>query len=428
MLNKSFLQLINQRVIEFQPPYLAFGIFGLVNYPSFYIVWRYLSPQQTTSITLRMIATILCLPLIVTKFWPSNCKKYLPSYWLITITYCLPFFGTYLFLRNHGSQAWILNGMLVLFLLILITDWLIFFITLILGIIIGVVIYGIFHNEIFIIQKNASGVFSTYIWAIVIGMIFSRNIQKNKEALKERLIAIKILGASIAHELRTPLSSILLGAAAVGKDWHTIISGYKNSIKHKLIKKPISEKRVDKMAEVVADIHTEASAASAFIDILLMNVRQFQAKSIKLTKCSIKQCVDKALERYPFQPYQLKLIRYNSENDFLFKSDETLIIHVLFNLLKNGLYYVAEKGEGEIYIRFEQDERVNKLIFKDTGQGIKKRNLPNIFNEFYSKTPHGAGIGLAFCKMVMQNSGGDISCDSVFGEYTKFTLSFPKYE
>ncbi|MBA8667975.1 HAMP domain-containing histidine kinase [Holosporaceae bacterium 'Namur'] len=52
--------------------------------------------------------------------------------------------------------------------------------------------------------------------------------------------------------------------------------------------------------------------------------------------------------------------------------------------------------------------------------------LPYIFDKFYSKSKSGTGIGLAFCKMIMQDMGGYIECKSRVGKYTEFILTFPK--
>ncbi|HBC71240.1 MAG TPA: ATP-binding protein [Coxiellaceae bacterium] len=98
---------------------------------------------------------------------------------------------------------------------------------------------------------------------------------------------------------------------------------------------------------------------------------------------------------------------------------------MLFNLLKNALYYIARARKGQIYIHLENRENENRLYFKDTGKGIAKEMLSHIFNRFYSKTDGGVGIGLSFCKMAMEWMGGSITCQSVEGEYTEFVLHFP---
>jgi signal transduction histidine kinase len=63
----------------------------------------------------------------------------------------------------------------------------------------------------------------------------------------------------------------------------------------------------------------------------------------------------------------------------------------------------------------------------DTGPGIPASLKHQIFDRFFSTIRYGqgAGIGLSFCKMVMESIGGEIQCESREGEYTTFRLIFP---
>ena len=105
-----------------------------------------------------------------------------------------------------------------------------------------------------------------------------------------------------------------------------------------------------------------------------------------------------------------------------------LIIHTLFNLLKNSLYYVQQSGKGDILIELQIENNSTAIKVHDTGPGIPRSRQKEIFNRFYTTTDEGlgTGIGLSFCKMVMESLGGSITCDSVEGEYTTFILTFPK--
>ena len=93
--------------------------------------------------------------------------------------------------------------------------------------------------------------------------------------------------------------------------------------------------------------------------------------------------------------------------DFKFNGDDTLIIHVILNLLKNAFYFIDKVGKGEIYIWAEINKNKSLLHFKDTAQGIEPEVLPKIFNQFFTyETNRGTGIGLSFCKIVMQSHHG----------------------
>jgi signal transduction histidine kinase len=105
--------------------------------------------------------------------------------------------------------------------------------------------------------------------------------------------------------------------------------------------------------------------------------------------------------------------------------DELLTIYVIFNLLKNAIYHVTEARKGHIEIWLEHGKEYNELHFKDTGKGMPSAIVGKIFEQFFTNTRHGTGVGLAFCKMVMNAYNGTIRCESVEGEYAHFILSFP---
>jgi signal transduction histidine kinase len=102
-------------------------------------------------------------------------------------------------------------------------------------------------------------------------------------------------------------------------------------------------------------------------------------------------------------------------------------MHILYNLIRNSLRAITNTDKGEITIKTEVGEKHNKLIFRDTASGISKDFLPKMFKLFESQATAqgGTGVGLAYCKLIMQSYDGDIVCDSVEGKYTEFTLTFP---
>jgi two-component system CAI-1 autoinducer sensor kinase/phosphatase CqsS len=119
----KFLSAIEKGAKDSEAQMIAFGIFGVLNYPIFYFIWSIISRQPYESVGLRLLAGLLCLFLVFKNFWPQKIRKYLALYWYLTLLICLPFFCTFMFLKNHGSEGWVLNGMLVLFLLILVTEY-----------------------------------------------------------------------------------------------------------------------------------------------------------------------------------------------------------------------------------------------------------------------------------------------------------------
>lgn len=114
--------------------------------------------------------------------------------------------------------------------------------------------------------------------------------------------------------------------------------------------------------------------------------------------------------------------------DFTFKVDETTYLFILFNLIKNALYYFKERPNATLTITVDGgiNTSANTIKVRDTGPGIPAHVLPLLFGSFVtSGKVGGTGLGLAYCKRAMQAFGGDITCDSVENEFTEFTLSFP---
>ena len=249
---------------------------------------------------------------------------------------------------------------------------------------------------------------------------------KIKEKAKEdKIKAVQSIGASIAHELRTPLRSIISGVSGIEKFLPILLHGYELAKNASLLTKPIRSQQIELLHKVLRNLKTEGVAANTIIDMLLMKIRGSITETADMKNLFISECLDEALQRYAFQEAERELIVCNMDNDFQFNGDRLLVVHILFNLLKNALYYIASVQKGQIYIHFEKDKNENRLYFKDTGKGISKEALPRIFNRFYTRTEGGVGIGLSFCKMAMEWMGGDITCHSIEGEYAEFILHFP---
>ncbi|OGT08498.1 MAG: hypothetical protein A2V89_04750 [Gammaproteobacteria bacterium RBG_16_37_9] len=247
-----------------------------------------------------------------------------------------------------------------------------------------------------------------------------------QEKVKENKVKVmQSIGASVAHELRTPLRSIISGVQGIEKFLPVLLKSYDSARGAGLVTEVIRPQQIELLHKVLANLKTEGASANTIIDMLLMKIRGTVTGDSDVKLLSITECINDALKRYAFQESEKNLVICDTTNDFQFKGDAILVVHILFNLLKNALYYIARARKGQIYIHLENRENENRLYFKDTGKGIAKEMLSHIFNRFYSKTDGGVGIGLSFCKMAMEWMGGSITCQSVEGEYTEFVLHFP---
>ncbi|WP_232223213.1 sensor histidine kinase [Candidatus Odyssella acanthamoebae] len=265
------------------------------------------------------------------------------------------------------------------------------------------------------------GAFANYLWAVIIAAIFA---QRKETVQKEKQKSLKMQAAAIAHEMRTPLAAIETAAEGLQMHLPTLIHTQEIAQEKDVAQSSINKKKLQSLAELPDEIKGTARSAFTVIDMLLMNLKENVPETVP-EKCSILHCVQTSLHDYSLREEDKNLISVEIKQDFEFYGYPLTFKHVLFNLLKNALYYLKAANKGKITIWTETGDKVNKLYFEDTGKGIPKDYLPHIFDQFSARTVHGTGVGLAFCKMVMTKLGGDITCASVEGEFTRFTLTFP---
>jgi len=223
-------------------------------------------------------------------------------------------------------------------------------------------------------------------------------LNDGSKAINREVQAVVTLASSIAHELKNYLAAISICAE-------------------------LSEKQL-------GNIRNGVMTANYLVNNLQLQIRgvitgKLDTKDFK--RYSIAKNVEEALDQYPFKEGERELIKLDLERDFNYKGNFILTSHILYNLIKNALRVITNADKGKITIKLKSGVSFNKLIFRDTATGIAKEFLPKMFKLFESQSTAqgGTGVGLAFCKLIMQSYGGNIVCDSVEGEYTEFTLTFP---
>ena len=218
-------------------------------------------------------------------------------------------------------------------------------------------------------------------------------IDKNHDKIEQ----VKSLAGSIAHETRNPLAGIK-GCCELMKN------------------------NLNELIEYIDLIHDSSSQGLAMIDMILANIREGKIDKSNFTDLSISNVVKKALKQFSYKNEEEKdLISLDLEQSFIFRGDENMMIFVIFNLLKNSLYY-----KSKIEIRAEAKPDGNYLYFKDYGPGIEKDKLKLVFESFFtSGKKDGTGLGLTFCKRIMMAFNGDIICKSEIDRWTEFEMKFP---
>ncbi|MEO9494598.1 MAG: HAMP domain-containing sensor histidine kinase, partial [Vibrio splendidus] len=232
-------------------------------------------------------------------------------------------------------------------------------------------------------------------------------VQSTIEA-DRRIRQSRALANSIAHEMRNPLAQVQLH--------------------FEVLKQHIDNQAPAK--QILLDIENGQAAIQRgrqLIDIILREVSDSSPEHGPVAMTSIHKAVDQAVSQYGFENEKIiERIRLPQHADFVAKLNETLFNFVIFNLIRNAIYYFDSYPKSQIEISTKTGSYENILTFRDTGPGIDETIAHKIFDDFFSyQKSGGSGLGLGYCQRVMRSFGGRVECHSKLDEFTEFHLYFP---
>lgn len=216
--------------------------------------------------------------------------------------------------------------------------------------------------------------------------------------------------SNVSHELKTPLTSIS-GFANI------LVNGNLDIDKTSKYAK-IIEKNAIQMKEVIDDLLTLASLEKDNIQIEMKNE-------------PLHPIIEEAIEGIEFKKTQKNIsIDYTPPTNLNIYCSKPLLRVAIINLLTNAISY--SENNQKISITTDATDKDYLISVKDNGVGIPKKDQDRIFERFYrvdkarSKSSGGTGLGLSIVNHIMSLHGGSVSCDSIDGLGSTFTLTIPK--
>lgn len=387
----------------------AAAVLGVFGFPIFYLAWTYVLPQPYDSLTLRGIGTVLCLALALARWWPTEWRRYIVPFSYFMFLYCLPFFFTLMLLLNGSNATWQMSTLAALIYVVLLYDLVNAIVVLVVGSLAAIGAYLLMTGG----APIPEGYWTTlpilvFALAGFLGLAYGDNV-----IAREKIKAAASLASQVAHECRTPLTGIRFEADGCER------------LLERLPESPIRAK----LAASHRRVRQHITSANSVIDLLLTNVAQHHRSAPTAELHNMSKIVSLALERYSFKPNQREIVRTVLDEDFQFRGSDLLMTHVLFNLLKNGLRAIEARDGNDNYLSVElcRGPERNTIIVADTGEGIPPEILNYVFIPFVSaqRPGVGTGLGLSFCRMIIEGAGGTISCRSKVGVGTTFIIELP---
>jgi Na+/proline symporter/signal transduction histidine kinase len=418
LFNSGLVNLCQQKFEQNTPNYFAFGVFFCFNFIIPFFMWTHnVLAHQSAMMVLRAIAGALCIGLMFREIWPRFLIKYFPVYWYITLLFCLPFLTTVMFIFENGSSEWLLNVALSITLLLSLVDWVSFVVLAIIGMILGFLFHITVIGEVMLNFSFQTLYLSIYVllYFTLIGVIF---IRRREMTVIEKSNTLRILGNAIAHEVRTPFAACKMNGEMLDTIMQNVTPLRTKGDGTQVVE--INELDWDMLQRTPKYLQNLGKQGVKAVDMLITSVH---ANNLRLEKnyLKLKDCVEEAVADFGLTDEQRSQIHYKFDNDIVIQGDKEYMKNVFFNLIKNAFKH----GGGNVQITISI--KGNKVIFSDNGQGIPEERIAHIFESFYTTDKRGGtGLGLAFCKKVVEAMGGTIEAYSEPKKQTEFVLTFPQ--
>lgn len=222
----------------------------------------------------------------------------------------------------------------------------------------------------------------------------------------QKLSSLGRMVASLAHQIRTPLSAAMLYAANLSN--HSL-----NNISR--------EKFSNKLVSRLRDLESQVN------DMLLFAKSGEEQVISEISLHSLMQEVQQGADAM-LQNQQAKLVLSMPDPDVVILGNKTALVGALQNLIHNALTVKPNNALINIVASRQSDnqEWVNVSV-TDNGPGIKAENINRIFEPFFTTKSNGTGLGLAVVRSVAQSHQGNVHVTNLADGGACFTLRLPTY-
>ena len=236
---------------------------------------------------------------------------------------------------------------------------------------------------------------------------------------------------SMVNELDQTRSKLI----ATEKDavWREMARAMAHEIKNPLTPLQLTSERLEMK---YLESHDEAlKILPRSLEIIKEEISNLKRLTVEFTKFARLPKAEP--EEFKLSECILDIIKsYENDANIQFKTDypqETIyadkfqLRQVLVNIIQNGIQACDENPEITIYVE-EKNKGYISINVTDNGKGIPEKEIPMIFEPYYSKRKKGTGLGLAIVKKIIEQHGGDMSVDSTVNDGSTFCINLPIYK
>ena len=221
----------------------------------------------------------------------------------------------------------------------------------------------------------------------------------------ERLNALTLLAAGVAHEIGNPLNSL--------------------HIHLQLMERQARKLDGAAGAEFQESIDIARSEVSRLDSIVTQFLRAIRPSKPELHPNNVNAIVDEAVR---FFAPEIKdrdiVVEQELRSDLpLLQLDRDQMKQAFYNVIKNS--FEAMKSRGILRIRTDMDDTHVLIRFTDTGGGMSPDNLGRVFEPYFTTKTSGTGLGLLIVRRIVREHGGELSIESSQGKGLSLTIRLP---
>jgi len=230
--------------------------------------------------------------------------------------------------------------------------------------------------------------------------LFTSMFSFDEKIEREKTVMLEEMAPVLAHEIRNPLGSIK-GAAQYLRSEAT------------------SEENEKLLDVIIEEVNRLNSVVSQFLDYA-------KPYTLTLKPVDINHIIEKAVSIIKANDISEKITIEKELRPHLppIMADQEQLIQVILNIAFNGIESMADGGK-LIFRTTRIESNLGEAIgisIRDTGSGIKKEELNNIFKPFFTTKERGVGLGLAICRKIIRTHGGHIRAKSLVGQGSIFYI------
>lgn len=413
----------------------SLGVFCIIAFPLSFLIEQYLAPDAHNSLTIRVTAALGCVGLIFFTQLRTYSSKLAGVYWVLLVGFAGVYtFSTMLILNaaysppdSQHTSIWVFQYLAALFVVIqalsswrlIVTVWF-------------VATSAAMLNLAWVSEPNWNAIkiyvlfpAPIFLTSLIFGTLL---VRYTKIVQNEKLDTAAAIGSTVAHEIRTPLAAIRGFTSGISNTLPELLRVYEEAERLEITDTKLSREKRRLIRDALTNIREEVDYSNTIIDMLLVSTTGLDFTQNDGNPCEATDCVSSCVSRFPYaNDVQKEMVTVKYVKGFQINAPKLIVVHVLFNLLKNAIRHSQRSTERSVVIKVGNAEGLRIISVRDSGPGVARAAQQKIFERFYTTQAvgEGAGIGLSFCSSAMKKIGGSIECESDSTSYSLFTLTFP---